>query len=101
MNESYLIAAAVLLLIVILGITGEAIWKYLTRERGPWVVTRVSADGSGGVEFEYAHLLGGGTAWTTNVFKAKKFGNIEWAKVSAEKLLADVAPLSKFVEGGK
>lgn len=67
------------------------------REVGPWVVCRVAADGTKGMEFLMpAKLIDGKVLWTKDPLKATHWVKFDLAEKVADLLLADVSPLSRF-----
>lgn len=68
------------------------------RERGPWLVCRVAADGSGGVEFR---ALVGPLEWVSNPMMAYPWSSQTAAELTADRHLADVVPLSRYVGKGR
>ena len=70
----------------------------LQREHGPWVVYRVAAEGSGTIEFR---ALVGPMEWVSALRMAYFWSSQTAAELEANRFLADVAPLSRFLKEGE
>ncbi len=65
------------------------------REKGPWMVCRVAADGSG--EMEFLSLYDDMVLWSKKPEQAYQYRPLSMAKKEADAFVADVAPLSRFM----
>ena len=94
----WLIVFASVVALVCLIVAGVARW-FVEEDEGPWVVYRVAADGSGGVEFYVGIRNDPSMEWTKSFDQCWKWHVKHDVELTASAYHADVAPLSRFTGG--